>query len=249
MTSTTISNINSAKEAVSNTGLKHIAVIMDGNRRWAKQKTLPSVFGHKEGVKALKRSITAADKLGIKYLTVYAFSTENWGRKQEEVEFLMNLLKETIQNELQELHENGVKIRIIGDLAPLSDDLKQVLSKAEKLTHDNTGLNLQIALNYGSRSEITHAVKTIAEEVKTGKLQPDEVTDSLISSRLYTAEVPDPDLLIRTGGEQRISNYLLWQMAYTEIYITETFWPDFGEASLCESISIFASRSRRFGKD
>ena len=245
----TFLNINSAKETVLKTGLKHIAIIMDGNRRWAKSKGLPSVFGHKEGVKALKRAIKSADKFGIKYLTVYAFSTENWGRKQDEVEFLMNLLRKTLQNELRGLHENNIKIRVIGDLEPLNEELKQVLSQTEKLTRENSGLNLQIAINYGSRDEITQAVKRISEDVKSGKLESAQITDSLISTYLYTVEVPDPDLLIRTGGEQRISNYLLWQMAYTEIYVTETFWPDFDEVFLQDAINAFAGRSRRYGKD
>ncbi len=238
------------KETVLTTGLKHIAIIMDGNRRWAKNKNLSTVFGHREGVKSLKNTIKAANTLGIKYLTVYAFSTENWGRKHEEVEFLMNLLKETVQNEIQEMNDNNVRLRIIGDLAPLSEDLKTVLVNAEKFTEKNSGLNLQIAINYGSRSEITNAVKRIYEDIKSGIIDnAAQITDEFISSYLYTAEIPDPDLLIRTGGEQRLSNYLLWQSAYTEIYITDTFWPDFDRAALEKAVQAFASRSRRYGKD
>ena len=242
--------IDSAKEAVFNTGLKHIAIIMDGNRRWARSKNLSSFFGHKEGVKSLKKTIKAADKFGIKYLTVYAFSTENWGRKHDEVKFLMFLLKETIKNELNELNEKDVKIRIIGDLTPLNEDLKRVLAEAESLTRENSGLNLQIAINYGSRNEIINAVKRIAEDVRNEIIKDSEkINEELISNYLYTTDIPDPDLLIRTGGEQRISNYLLWQLAYTEIYITEVVWPDFDEASLEKAIQVFAGRSRRYGRD
>ncbi|HSA06846.1 MAG TPA: isoprenyl transferase [Candidatus Gastranaerophilales bacterium] len=241
---------HSTEQAVLDTGLKHIAIIMDGNRRWSTKKHLPSMVGHKEGVNALQRAIKAADKFNVKYLTVYAFSTENWGRKHDEVEFLMKLLKETVQNKLKALHKNNVKIRIIGDTAPLSSDLKTVLEETEELTQENTGLNLQIAINYGSRNEITSAVRKICEDVKTGIIaDSEEITDKLIENYLYTAGIPDPDLLIRTGGEQRISNYLLWQLAYTEIYITETFWPDFDENTLGEAIQIFANRNRRYGKD
>jgi len=246
----TTSHTDLVKNTVAGTGLRHIAVIMDGNRRWARLKNLSSVFGHREGVKSLKKTIEAADKFGIKYLTVYAFSTENWGRKREEVEFLMKLLKETIQNELKELHEKNVKIKIIGDSEPLSRDLKEVLTGAENQTAENSGLNLQIAINYGARNEITNAVRRIYEDIKKDIINnKEEITDSLISSYLYTAGIPDPDLLIRTGGEQRLSNYLLWQTAYTEIYVTETFWPDFDEIALEKAIQVFAARSRRYGKD
>lgn len=245
-----ISQTESIKETVSKINLKHIAIIMDGNRRWSKTRNLPSMLGHKEGVKALKRTVSAADSFGIKYLTVYAFSTENWGRKKEEVEFLMKLLKETISNELRELHEKNVKIRIIGDLTPLSEDLKTSLTDTEQLTSNNTGLNLQIAINYGSRNEITSAVKRIYEDTKAGLINdPEQITDKLISNYLYTSDIPDPDLLIRTGGEMRISNYLLWQVAYTEFYVTELFWPQFGEEALAEAVLSFAQRNRRFGRD
>lgn len=238
------------QEAAADSGLRHIAMIMDGNRRWARQRNLASVFGHREGVKAFKRAIKAADKFGIKYLTVYAFSTENWGRQKEEVEFLMNLLKEMVQNQLDELHENNVRVRIIGDKGPLSTDLKEVLNRAEGLTEENSGLNLQIAINYGSRSEITQAVKRICEDVQAGVIDSaEQITDKMISSYLYTAGIPDPDLLLRTGGEQRLSNYLLWQSAYTEIFVTEVFWPDFDETLLERAIQAFAGRTRRFGKD
>jgi undecaprenyl diphosphate synthase len=238
------------KNTVIKTNLRHIAIIMDGNRRWAKLKNLPSMIGHKEGVKALKKTIQTASDWGIKYLTVYAFSTENWGRKQDEVEFLMSLLNDTIKNELRELFEKNVRARIIGDLEPLSKPLRATLSKAEEDTKNNTGLNLQIAINYGARNEITHAVKRIFNDIKEGKItKPEQITDRLISDYLYTAGIPDPDLLIRTGGENRISNYLLWQIAYTEMHITPKYWPEFGEEALTEAINSFAERNRRFGKD
>lgn len=237
------------EDLVKKTGIKHIAIIMDGNRRWAHMKNLPSVVGHNEGVKALKQTVQASIDFGIKYLTVYAFSTENWGRKKEEVDFLMFLLKETIKNEADELNQKGVRIRIIGDLAPLSEDLKKVLAGAENLTKNNEMLNLQIAINYGARSEITNAIKNIASSVKSGNLNPENINEEVISNYLYTANIPDPDLLIRTGGEQRISNYLLWQIAYTELYITEAFWPEFGEIELSKAVIEFAGRQRRFGKD
>lgn len=244
-----ISTAEEIKGLVQKTGIKHVAIIPDGNRRWATQKMLPSAAGHHEGVKAFKKTVRAASDFGIKYITVYAFSTENWGRKKEEVDFLMVLLKETIKNELKEFNKNGVRLRIIGDLSSLNKELTEVLKNAEKSTENNNVINLQIAINYGSRNEITNAVKKIAAEVKEGKLNPENINEELISNNLYSSEIPDPDLLIRTGGEHRLSNYLLWQAAYTELYITEKFWPEFGEIELSKSVKEFASRQRRFGKD
>ena len=237
------------KDIIKNADIQHVAIIMDGNRRWAQSKHLPSVAGHNEGVKSLKQTVQAAIDFGIKYLTVYAFSTENWGRKKEEVQFLMFLLKETIKNETNELNEKGVRIRIIGDLNPLNADLKETFAEAENITKDNDTLNLQVAINYGARNEITNAVKNIVSAVQTGVLNPENINEEVISNYLYTSNIPDPDLLIRTGGEQRISNYLLWQIAYTEIYVTELFWPEFGEEELSRAISEFSARQRRFGKD
>jgi len=237
------------KDIIKNADIQHVAIIMDGNRRWAQSKHLPSVAGHNEGVKSLKQTVQAAIDFGIKYLTVYAFSTENWGRKKEEVQFLMFLLKETIKNETNELNEKGVRIRIIGDLNPLNADLKETFAEAENITKDNDTLNLQVAINYGARNEITNAVKNIVSAVQTGDLNPENINEDVISNYLYTSNIPDPDLLIRTGGEQRISNYLLWQIAYTEIYVTELFWPEFGEEELSRAISEFSARQRRFGKD
>ncbi len=236
------------KNTVLETGLKHIAIIMDGNRRWAKRKYLPSAIGHQKGVEALKTTLKACHEFGVKYLTVYAFSTENWNRSQEEVSFLMGLLAKTISNELSELHENKVKIKFIGDISILNDDLKNILLNAENVTKDNDGVQLQIAFNYGSRAELTKAVKDIIEDVQNGIISKDEISEDTISSKLYTSSIPDPDLLIRTGGEKRISNYLLWQLAYSEIFVTDTFWPDFGYESLAEAIEEFKNRSRRFGK-
>lgn len=236
------------KEFVKETHLQHIAVIMDGNRRWAKQKGLPSAIGHKKGVDALKAVMRACDDFGIKYLTVYAFSTENWNRKPEEVNFLMDLLGQTLKNELQEMHENGVVISFIGDLTKLSPKLQEILANAVEVTKNNSGVRLQIAFNYGARDEIVHAVKRIVSCIHNGEIQADDINEELISSNMYTADIPDPDLLIRTGGEMRVSNYLLWQIAYSEFFVTQTLWPDFDKAALAGAVKEFHSRQRRFGK-
>ena len=232
------------KNIIKDTNLKHIAIIMDGNRRWAKEKNLPSAMGHKKGVVSLKNILRACNDFRIKYLTVYAFSTENWNRKKEEVEFLMNLVAVTLTNELAEMHKENVQIHFIGDLTKLSDKLQKILANAVETTKNNTGVVLQIALNYGSRDEIVHAVQKIVES----GVKSDEIDEQLISENLYTAGVPDPDILIRTGGEQRISNYLLWQIAYSEIIIRSEFWPDFDKNSLKDSILEFGKRQRRYGK-
>lgn len=232
------------KNIIKDTNLKHIAIIMDGNRRWAKEKNLPSAMGHKKGVNSLKNILRACNDFSIKYLTVYAFSTENWNRKKEEVEFLMNLVAVTLTNELAEMHKENVQIHFIGDLTKLSDKLQKILANAVETTKNNTGVVLQIALNYGSRDEIVHAVQKIVES----GVKSDQIDEQLISENLYTAGVPDPDILIRTGGEQRISNYLLWQIAYSEIIIRSEFWPDFDKNSLKDSILEFGKRQRRYGK-
>lgn len=232
------------KKIINDTNLEHIAIIMDGNRRWAKEKNLPSAMGHKKGVDSLKNILRACNDFSIKYLTVYAFSTENWNRKKEEVEFLMNLVAVTLTNELAEMHKENVQIHFIGDLTKLSDKLQKILANAVETTKNNTGVVLQIALNYGSRDEIVHAVQKIVES----GVKSDEIDEQLISENLYTAGVPDPDILIRTGGEQRISNYLLWQIAYSEIIIRSEFWPDFDKNSLKDSILEFGKRQRRYGK-
>ncbi len=230
------------KELVEKNDLKHIAIIMDGNRRWAKEKGLPSAVGHKKGVDSLKATMRACDDFGIKYLTVYAFSTENWNRLPEEVNFLMDLLGQTIKNELKEMHENNVVISFIGDVTKLSDNLQKILLNAVETTKNNTGVNLQIAFNYGSRAEIVKAVQDI---INSGEK---EITEEIISKYLYTSKIPDPDLLIRTGGEMRISNYLLWQIAYSEIIVLQEYWPDFDKQKLAECIENFDKRNRRWGK-
>ncbi len=229
------------KKIVKECDLKHIAIIMDGNRRWAKNKGLPSAIGHKKGVDALKKTMRACDDFGVKYLTVYAFSTENWNRKPEEVSFLMDLLADTLNNELKEMHENNVVISFIGDTSKLNNKLQKILANAVETTKNNTGVNLQIAFNYGARAEI---VKAVQEIVDSGQK---EITEDLISQHLYTGNIPDPDLLIRTGGEMRVSNYLLWQIAYSEFIVIPDFWPEFDKESLSKCILEFVNRNRRWG--
>ena len=226
---------------------KHIAIIMDGNRRWAQSKNLPGMLGHKEGVQALKKITRHADDIGIKYLTVYAFSTENWNRKKDEVDFLMYLIQEAIQNEFEEMHKKNVKLSVIGFYESMPQPLPKVLNDAMAKTKNNTGLNLQVAINYGSRAEITNAVKEISKKVQNGEIKVEDINDDLISNNMLTKNIPDPDLLIRTGGEQRISNYLLWQSAYTEFYSTDALWPDFDIGELDKAIEEFNKRQRRFG--
>lgn len=242
------SNEERIQEIVKETDLKHLAIIMDGNRRWAKAHNLPSAFGHKKGVDALKATMRACDDFGIKYLTVYAFSTENWNRKPEEVSFLMDLLGTTLQNELKEMHENNVVISFIGDTTKLSEKLQKILKNAVETTKNNTGVNLQIAFNYGARDEIVYAVKNICKKVQSKELSIDEITEDIISNNLYTKNIPDPDLLIRTGGEMRVSNYLLWQIAYSEFIVTKRYWPEFDKKALSDAILEFYGRQRRYGK-
>ena len=232
---------DSIANIVKQTGLKHIAIIMDGNRRWAKSNNLPSAIGHKKGVDSLKAAMRACDDFGIKYLTVYAFSTENWNRKPEEVSFLMDLLAQTLKNELKEMHENNVVISFIGDTTKLNPKLQEILKNSVETTKNNTGVNLQIAFNYGARDEIVHAVREI---IKSGET---DITEETISKHLYTRNIPDPDLLIRTGGEMRISNYLLWQIAYSEIIVLKKFWPEFDKQTLADCVIEYARRNRRFG--
>ena len=240
----TITETENIPTLVKETGLKHIAIIMDGNRRWAKEKNLPSAMGHKKGVDALKNTLKACHKFGIEYLTVYAFSTENWNRKPEEVNFLMDLLAHTLQNELEELHENEVVINFIGDLTKLNKNLQNILRNATEYTKNNKGVKLQIAFNYGARDEIVNAVKSIIDK----GIAAEDITSEIVSQNLYTSNIPDPDLLIRTGGEMRISNYLLWQIAYSELYVIKEFWPDFDENKLSNAVIEFANRHRRYGK-
>lgn len=226
----------------------HVAIIMDGNGRWAKQRGLPRTEGHIRGQDALRTTLRAAARRGIKYLTVYTFSTENWSRPQEEVDALMSILVSAIHAETPQLIVEGVRMRAIGDLSRLPQQAQDSLAESIELTKDGQQITLILALSYSSRDEIRRASQRIAAEAAAGHLRPEEITEELISSYLDTAEYPDPDLVIRTGGEERISNYLLWQSAYSELYFSETYWPDFGQEALDEALAAYASRERRFGK-
>lgn len=226
---------------------KHIAIMMDGNGRWAKKRGLPRSFGHKAGMEPIREIVKECSLLDIGYLTLYAFSTENWKRPEDEVKGLMKLLTQYLRSEFNELNENNVIINYIGDISQLPIECQEELEKAKKLTQSNTGLTLNLALNYGGRNELLHSVKTIAEELLSGKLTVDEIDEQLISSNLYTQSMPDPDLMIRTSGEMRLSNFLIWQLAYAEFYFPEKLWPDFTRDDLHEAIRVYASRDRRFG--
>lgn len=226
----------------------HIAVIMDGNGRWALQHGKERIFGHHQGVEAVRKIIEASAELGIKYLTLYAFSNENWGRPDDEVVALMGIMVDSLNNETATLLKNNIRMTSIGDLGRLDADVRKRLSDTIKETSVSTGLNLIVALSYSSRWEITNAAKIIASEVKSGSLQPGEITEEEFEKHITTHGVPDPDLMIRTSGELRISNFLLWQLAYTELYFTEKLWPDFGKEDLYEAIINFQNRERRFGK-
>lgn len=226
---------------------KHIAIIMDGNGRWAKRKNRPRSFGHKAGADTLKRIVTAASDLGVKVLTVYAFSTENWKRPESEVSFIMNLMKDYLSKNLLELDEHNVQLHIIGDRSRLSPALQDAFTDAEAQMADNTGLVLNVAVNYGGRLELTQAMQHIARDVAAGKIEPDAITDETIGQYLYTAPDNDVDLLIRPGNDKRVSNFLLWQMAYAEFWFTDLCWPDFTKDTLIEAILSFQGRERRFG--
>lgn len=226
---------------------KHIAIIMDGNGRWAKKRGLPRTFGHRAGVETIKELVKECGRLGVKYLTLYAFSTENWKRPSDEVGALMDLLVEFLAKELKELHENNVIINYIGDISELPEACQRALLNSIKHTSDNSGLRLNLALNYGSRNEITCAVKSIASDVAIGKIQPMEINEAMISDRLFTKGMPDPELLIRPSGEFRISNFLLWQIAYSEFWFSNVLWPDFRIEHLHQAIAEFQKRDRRFG--
>jgi len=226
---------------------RHIAIIMDGNGRWAKKRALPRSLGHRAGVEALRKIVKTCSKLEIQVLTVYAFSTENWRRPKDEVGVLMKLLTEYLRKELQELHQNNVNIRTMGKINDLPLEAQHELAHAMERTRDNTGLILNLALNYGGRSEIIDAVKSLSKEVLSGKLRIEEIDEQQFSETLYTRGLPDPDLLIRTSGEMRLSNFLLWQLAYTEIVVVEELWPDFGQKALLEAIKAYQKRDRRFG--
>ena len=227
---------------------RHIAIIMDGNGRWAKERGLPRIAGHREGINSVREITKICGEIGVKYLTLYTFSTENWSRPKTEVKALMTLLLSTIKKEIKELHKNDVKFSTIGDISILPKGTVKGIKEGEKLTFDNSGLNLILALNYGSRQEIISAVNNIVLDIKKGSLDSNSIDENIFSSYLYTNNCPDPDLLIRTSGELRISNFLLWQSAYTEMYLTNTYWPSFRENELFTAIVDFQNRERRFGK-
>ena len=227
---------------------EHIAIIMDGNGRWAKQRSLPRFAGHREGINSVREITRICGEIGIKHLTLYTFSKENWARPQTEVSALMKLLLTSIRKEINNLHENNVRLTTIGAFQDLPKSARKGIEEGIEKTKDNTGLNLNLALSYGSRQEIMQAIQQIAKMVDMGKLKTDDINQENFENLLYTNNMPDPDLLIRTGGEFRVSNFLLWQIAYTEIFVTETFWPAFREKELLEAITDFQSRERRFGK-
>jgi undecaprenyl diphosphate synthase len=227
---------------------QHIAVIMDGNGRWAKQQGKMRVFGHQHGVDAVRATTEACAELGVKYLTLYAFSTENWNRSSMEVDALMALLTSALKNELKTLNDNNIRLNAIGDLKRLPKSQYEALMYAIDNTKNNTRMTLTLCLSYSSRWELTKAVRDIAEEVKNGTIRPEDIDETTVSRHLATAGMPDPDLLIRTSGEERISNYLLWQIAYSELYFTKKFWPDFTKEDLYEAIIDYQTRERRFGK-
>jgi undecaprenyl diphosphate synthase len=226
---------------------RHVAIIMDGNGRWAARRGLPRSAGHKAGVDALRRAVKAAADFGIEYLTIYSFSSENWSRPAAEVSFLLDLLRRFIRQDVAELHRSGVKITVVGSRADLEPGIVSLLDDAERLTRGNSKLNLVVAFNYGSRQEIARAMSAIARKVESGEITAADVSPELISLSLDTAGIPDPDLLIRTGGEQRISNFLLWQCAYTEFVFVDEFWPDFTHEIFARALDEFRLRDRRFG--
>lgn len=225
----------------------HIAIIMDGNGRWAKSKGMPRNYGHVQGAKAVETVCQAAHDMGVKYLTVYAFSTENWNRPKDEVDALMKLLRNYMKTCLKTAAKNNMCVRVIGDKAGLDEDIRERIAELEEATKNYDGLHFQIALNYGGRDEITKTMQGLAKKVEAGQLKPEEITENLITDHLYTKDIPDPDLMIRTCNELRISNFLLWQLAYTEFYFTDIAWPDFDEKELRKAIEAYTKRDRRFG--
>ncbi len=226
----------------------HVAVIMDGNGRWAKRRGLPRIMGHRQGVDTLKNLLRCCKDWGIQSLTAYAFSTENWGRPAEEVDFLMTLFERVLRQELKEMIQEDVRIKFVGNLDSLPRSLQSEIQRSMSETQDNQSVNFTVATNYGGRQEIVQACRAIATQVQSGHLQPDEIDETLIAQNLYTQDIGDPDLLIRTSGEMRISNFLLWQMAYAEIYVTDTLWPDFDRAEFHQALCNYQNRDRRFGK-
>ena len=226
---------------------EHVAIIMDGNGRWATRKGLPRSYGHKKGVNVLKEILKVSKNLGCKVLTVYAFSTENWTRPTKEVDFLINLFSEVLRNEIDEIHAESTKIKFIGDLSPFPETLRKIISSSESLTKSNNKFLLNVCVNYGGRQEIVKAAKELALKSSSGEIKPSDVNEELFNSELLTRGIKDPELLIRTSGEKRISNFLLWQLAYSEIYISEVLWPDFNEFEFLKAIIDYQSRNRRFG--
>lgn len=225
----------------------HIAIIMDGNGRWAKKRFLPRTAGHKAGVETIREIVKECSKLGVKHLTLYAFSTENWKRPKLEVDTLMNLLSTYLKNEISELHKNNVKVTAIGQIEDLPKSCQSELDKAMDLTKDNTGVNLNLALNYGSRADIKNSVIDIVKACKSGKINIEDITEDTIKDYLSTKSIPDPDLIIRTSGEERLSNFLMWEAAYSEFYFTDVHWPEFSGKELRKAINVYQSRDRRFG--
>jgi len=226
---------------------RHVAIIMDGNGRWARARGLPRIAGHRSGAEAARRTVAAAADLGIPYLTLFGFSSENWKRPSTEIHDLMALLRHYLRGEIEELHRNGVRLKVIGQRAQFAPDIVSMIERAEAATRDNPRITLTIALSYGGRAEIVTAARAIAKQVAFGKLDPEAVDEACIARHLFTADIPDPDLLIRTSGEQRISNFLLWQCAYSELVFTKTLWPDFSKHDLDQAIADFCSRERRYG--
>ena len=226
---------------------RHVAIIMDGNGRWAEERGQGRVYGHINGVESMRKAIRAVVRRGVKFLTVYALSTENWGRPNEEVQALMELLCTSLSNETAELKSQGVRMRFIGDVEALAEDVRAAIARSEKETHRNEKLTLVVAVNYSSRWEITRMAQKIAVQVRDEGLQIHEITDRTVADNLVTAGIPDPDLLIRTSGEQRLSNFLLWQLSYSELYFTETYWPDFDESEFDKAIAEYQKRERRYG--
>lgn len=225
----------------------HIAIILDGNGRWAKKRHLPRNVGHAQGSKAVEKIIEDAHNMGVKYLTVYAFSTENWKRPQSEVDALMKLLRDYLKTCIKRANKNNMKVRVIGDVTGLAQDLRDKIEELEEASKNNTGINFTIALNYGSRDEMIRAMKAMYEDIESGKLSKDEISEEVYEQYLDTKGIPDPDLMIRTSGEERLSNYMLWQLAYTEFYFTDVLWPDFNKKELKKAIEYYNGRDRRFG--
>ncbi|MGM0594850.1 MAG: isoprenyl transferase [Pseudomonadota bacterium] len=227
---------------------RHVAVIMDGNGRWARKRHMPRFAGHRVGLEAVRKTVKGCISSGVEVLTLFAFSSENWRRPEEEVGVLMGLFLSALEREVTKLHKNGVRLRIIGDISAFNEKIRQRIAEAEALTRDNTRLQLNIAANYGGRWDITRVCRELADEVAVGTLHSGDITPDLLQQRLMLGELPEPDLFIRTGGEMRVSNFLLWQLAYTELYFTDMLWPEFDEAALEQAFRSFAGRQRRFGR-